>query len=254
MSPRSPLLLFVASLIALQGCAHRGGGMGFPGPLSRMGVEPEQAPTREEEAPTAAAPRRKRSQRVSPPGPREGQTVADAAAAFVGDRKLIVKGESYRYDCSGMIIAAHAAAGMELRGSTKDLYELAEETGTLHHRRKPTVGDVVFFDNTHDRNGNGRRDDDLTHIAIVEDVDEDGTITLVHLGNSGVTRLVMNLKHEDERENSQGEIINSQLRSGRKDGGPTTTAGLYRAFGSLWAIDGQAVSDALPCEVSPIPD
>ena len=35
----------------------------------------------------------------------------------------------------------------------------------------PKPGDVVFFDNTYDRNKNKRLDDSLTHIAIVVSVD-----------------------------------------------------------------------------------
>ena len=42
-----------------------------------------------------------------------------------------------------------------------------------------------LFRDTYDRNRNRRRDDDLTHVAIVESVASDGTITLVHKGGEG---------------------------------------------------------------------
>ena len=38
------------------------------------------------------------------------------------------------------------------------MHERARAAGVLHHRRVPEVGDVAFFDDTYDRNGNGRRD------------------------------------------------------------------------------------------------
>ena len=55
---------------------------------------------------------------------------------------------------------------------------------------QPMIGDVVFFDNSYDRNRNDRLDDLLTHIAIVVSVDEDETVHMMHLGGSGITDLV----------------------------------------------------------------
>jgi surface antigen len=104
----------------------------------------------------------------------------------------------------------------------------------FHKRKRPDVGDVAFFDNTWDRNKNGRRDDDLTHIAVVEKVERDGTITMIHLGNSGITRLVMNLKHSSHKLSAQGKPWNSVLRRGKS--GKRLTGELFSGFGSLWSI------------------
>ena len=48
--------------------------------------------------------------------------------------------------------------------------------------RPPRVGDLVFLDETYDRNGDGRINalDTLTHIGIVEEVKSGGTFIMLH--------------------------------------------------------------------------
>ena len=222
------ILMLVA---LLSGCAgHRG--LRIPGPTANVGsdgyayVPPEVEETEHLEPASA--------------GTRRGRRVARAAETFLGKKRMTVSGTKYRYDCSGMVCAAHVKAGMNLRGNTRSMYEHARETGVFHKRKRPDVGDVAFFDNTWDRNKNGRRDDDLTHIAIVEKVERDGTITLIHLGNSGITRLVMNLKHPSHKVSAQGKPWNSVLRNQKK--GKRLTGELFSGFGSLWAVSSQRVA------------
>jgi surface antigen len=98
-------------------------------------------------------------------------------------------------------------------GNTAQLYAVAEREGLLHHNPIPTIGDLVFFDNTHDRNRNGQWDDERTHIAVVVDVDPDGTITLAHHGSERAL-VSMNLLPERilEHEGADGKLYNSYLR------------------------------------------
>ena len=171
--------------------------------------------------------------------PKKGEQIALAAEDFLGDKSLTVDGNNYRYDCSGFVMAVYAEADIPINGSTKMLYELSKEKGVLHRRKIPNVGEVVFFDNSHDRNKNGKRDDDLTHIAVVEKVDSDGTITLIHLGGSGIVRTYMNLRRADVHKSPEGKVLNSYLRvANRKDPGPRLTGELWRAFGALYSIPG----------------
>src|SRR5687768_6377255 len=121
----------------------------MPGPLAGLGREPSSEwvlaePARPRPAPAAepAAPDR----------------IATTAAGFVGDRALVVAGERYRWDCSGLVEAALASAGCAFKGSSAMLFEQAKERRVLHRRRRPSPGDVAFFDDTYDRNGNGRID------------------------------------------------------------------------------------------------
>lgn len=232
----------------LTACAHRGG-LNMPGPLGEMGRDPgayadrsKRTAVARDEGADIANPRVKRR------GAREGEAVAKAAGSFVGQGRLTVSGERYRYDCSGLVEAAYAKAGASLRGSSKDLYELAQDEGLLHRKKRPFVGDIVFFDDTYDRNNNRRRDDELTHVGVVESVNADDTVTVVHLSNSGVNRLRMNLHSPHDTESRNGMVLNDPLRSsGDRDGGPVLAGELWRAFGSLWALSDQAMAAELGC-------
>ncbi len=230
-------------LIALLlGTACAGRGMRMPGPTGHIGksagtdyderLAHSRRAARQAESDTPPAARGRRGRRG------EGDQVAKAAGELVGRRAMTAGGERYRFDCSGFVEAAHARAGVHPRGSSKHLYAMARDQGLLHKKKTPHVGDVVFFDNTYDRNHNGRRDDELTHVAIVERVLPDGTLGLVHLGSKGVVRIAMNLHRPHDRHDENGAIINSYVRSGRS--GERLSGELFKAFGSLWAIEGGA--------------
>jgi hypothetical protein len=216
-------------LLALLACAPNA--YRIPGPLASLGEDPapEWLPRR-----ASPSPLPRRTPGAPPPAPLE---IAAAAARFVGDRSLVVDGERFRFDCSGLVEAALASAGCAFTGSTAQLFEQAREHRVLHRRRVPTPGDVAFFDDTYDRDGDGRRNDALSHIAVVETVDAAGTITLVHVGSEGVTRFLMNLKKPDERHDGAGSLINSYLRARKKGDSPRTrylSGELWVAFGSFW--------------------
>jgi hypothetical protein len=209
---------WMAIVILCAACAPR---MRFPGPVSVVGKERHAAPV----------PARKHVER----GDDAGRRVARAAASFVGKGHLVVDGKRYRWDCSGFVEAAYAKAGLDYEGSSADLYATARAGGLLDKGKTARVGDVAFFDDTYDRNNNGRRDDPLSHVAIVESIDAAGTITLVHHGSKGIVRTHMNLRHPHERTDASGAVINDYLRAAKdSDRGPVLTGELFRAFGSLW--------------------
>ncbi len=225
-------LVFLFAGALLSGCAHRGI-LRYPGPTDGLGQAPLPV-FATPAAPEAQAPRavaRKHSSRV-------GRLIGAAAASFIGRSRLVVKGETYRYDCSGFMSAAYAEAGLRLTGSSAGMYDQADDAGLLHRRKLPAAGDVAFFDNTYDRNRNGRRDDKLSHVAVVESVRDDGTILLIHKGSKGIRRIHMNLKTPHDHRGPDGEIRNDYLRATNgRDGGPVLTGELWRAFGSMWALE-----------------
>jgi hypothetical protein len=137
----------------------------------------------------------------------------------------------FRDDCSGFVMAVLDRAGHPMAGNTASFYAWAQEQGALHRRKRPSPGDLAFFDDTYDRNHNGRNDDGLTHIAVVLEVSSDGTILLAHDGTSGGrTTLRMNLAAPDERLGPDGEVRNDWLRA-KRDSDPRGTR--YLA-GELW--------------------
>lgn len=220
-------------IVLALGCAT---GLRFPGPLDHLGRGAEESVAQ-------YLARQGRSERPTPEVPRSGpeaaRKVAAAAQTFVGDRTILVRGETFRFDCSGLVEAAHAAANCPQAGSSAMLHDLAHAEGVFHRRKLPTVGDVAFFSDTYDRDNDGRLNDELTHSAVVTRVDADGSIEMVHVSSQGVVHLHMNLKRPHDAVDEAGGTLNDALRArkARDPGGTRYLAGeLWVGFGSLWAI------------------
>lgn len=116
--------------------------------------------------------------------------------------------------------------------SIVDIYRYAQRNGTIYHSSRPAVGDLVFFHNTFDRNGDGRNNDWYTHVGLVESVDEDGTVSILSYMDDHVARAYLNL----ERADSDDERVNTTLRRRRPDDPPYTqylASELFAGFGSL---------------------
>ena len=92
-------------------------------------------------------------------------------------------------------------------------------------------GELAFFENSYDRNKDGRRNDPLTHIGVVEKVRRDGTVVVIHFGSGSVRRLLVNTHTPSERRNTRGEPINDYLR--REKDGPRLAGELLVAWGRL---------------------
>jgi hypothetical protein len=235
-----------AVLLILIGCARTG--LRFPGPLDHLSAPPPVSALPPEDPDTPDPLRaylrdpleEALSRSPAPAGdPARQELVVSAARAMLDRRNIVIDGERVRHDCIGMVAAAYSMGGVTISQSISDLYDEAIATGVAHSSKRPRPGDIVFFDNSYDKNDNGVRDDPLTHVAIVERVDAEGTITMIHLGGKGkpVARTMMNLYHPDDARDDQGNTINSTLRSVHgRDGGPELTSQLFRGFGSLWRL------------------
>jgi hypothetical protein len=73
-----------------------------------------------------------------------------------------------------------------------------------------------MFDDTYDRNDNRRNDDPLTHVGVVTDVFEDGTVEFIHVGSGRVKRSHMNLARPGSHRDAQGNVLNDYVRAQRK--------------------------------------
>ncbi len=135
-------------------------------------------------------------------------SLAVASAA----RRLLVRPDySFRDDCSGWVSSVYSAAGIPMDGTVAELYDLALGRGAVHHHPIPRIGDLAFFDNTHDRNKNGVWDDERTHIGVVIDVEPDGTAVVAHRGSDHRT-VRMNLLSPMTEEDADGNELNGHLR------------------------------------------
>jgi cell wall-associated NlpC family hydrolase len=155
-------------------------------------------------------------------GPDDLTRVLAQADALVGKSQLTVGGQRHRSDCSGFVQAAYSAAGLDLIGDgaggssgSEAMYRTLKQRGRLVPDSAIRPGDLLFFHNTWDRNGNGIRDDRFSHVALAEAVDREGTVTFVHFASGRVKRDVLNLRHPEDATGAGGATWNSTLRRGR---------------------------------------
>jgi len=200
----------------------------LPRVIPKAPPEPEPA--------VASRPRSKPSPRRRSSG--AGEDVASSARHFIRSAPP----SRFRNDCSGYVMASFDRAGIPLQGNSRSLWADAKDRGQIHHDKRPQPGDIAFFDNTYDRNGNGRRDDSLTHVAVVIEVLDDGTILLGHGGTSkGRAELRMNLIHPTVRRTEDGQILNDYLRARRKgepENGKYLAGQLLRGFARVRSPSG----------------
>lgn len=146
-------------------------------------------------------------------------------------RQLGAPKQGFRDDCSGFVSAVFSAVGVPMDGVVSSIYDLAAVHGTIHWSTTPRVGDLVFFDDTHDRNGNGRWDDALTHIGLIVDVEPDGTAVYAHAGTRRGRELGrINVREPRRHRDEDGRVLNSYLREPKGEEDPIA------AFlsGALW--------------------
>lgn len=165
---------------------------------------------------------------VAAAAPDLGAQVAVVAQRYRDERpKLRIEA------CNGLIEDVLRDAGVDMRGDVRTLYADMRDRGWVHRRRTPDVGDIVFFDDTYDKDRNGRQDDPLSHIAVVIAVDEDGTVQMVHRGSKGIRPLTLNLYAPSERRSPEGKVWNSWLgQTGYARDGHRLAGELWRAFAS----------------------
>ena len=96
-------------------------------------------------------------------------------------------------------------------------------------------GDLVFFDHTWDYNGDGRVNDPLTHVGIVEQVESDGTIVFISRVSDAIERYRMNLAQPHVHRRADGRVLNDYMRRKRwsdQKGTRYLTGELFAAFGT----------------------
>ncbi len=166
-----------------------------------------------------------------------GARVARRAGALVGSS---LRGyRSVPDDCSGVVRLAYREVGVELlsegmrpgENAVTAMYRRAKRTRALH-KRTPKPGDLVFFRETYDRNGDGRRNDGLTHVGVVERVEKDGTVVFVHRTSRGVKRGRMNLRHPKQHEARGGSVLNDYLRRAERGQRARFSGELFSGYAS----------------------
>jgi hypothetical protein len=197
----------------------------------------------------ATTPQRGRPQTVNPAarGSEEiRRKLAEGGRYVMGKRELIIRGRRFNMDCTGTILAIYYYAGIDLardfnkytgNGVTR-LYKSLEAQGLLYDTRYPVTGDIIFWDNTYDRNEDGQWNDPLTHVGMVMSVSEEGDVEYVHLNyRRGIITENMNLRKpqiHERMEKGQMRIVNSPIRmkqAGKSHPENWLSGQLFRIFG-----------------------
>jgi hypothetical protein len=176
-------------------------------------------------------------------------SLVEGAKGLVGKSAAVARGRLFSYDCTGVVCAIYYDAGIDLQarfgkyrgnGVTR-LHSIMSDSGLLYRTRNPAPGDIVFWDNTYDANGNGAWDDELTHVGMVTAVDDSGTIDFIHLNyKTGIVIEKMNLFEPSTTmspEFGKAVAINSLMRMRGQPEGPGKTAGeLFHDFGAGYLL------------------
>ncbi|HLL82342.1 MAG TPA: CHAP domain-containing protein [Longimicrobium sp.] len=169
------------------------------------------------------------------------QTAVQLARGLVGKHKPTLRGKALGADCTGLVLGVYREMGLDLLKSAKPgdngvtaIYRFARKHGRVYTDGWPVAGDLVFFKETYDQNRDGRQNDGLTHVGLVEDVTDDGTVTVIHRVSRGVVRYRMNLRHPDQRVDAKtGRVLNDALRAPGGDRAGATTGQLFAAYATL---------------------
>ena len=150
--------------------------------------------------------------------------LAEGGRYVLGKKELIIRGKRFNMDCTGTVLAIYYYAGIDLardfnkytgNGVTR-LYKSLEAEELLYDTRYPVTGDIIFWDNTYDRNEDGQWNDPLTHVGMVMNVSANGDVEYVHLNyRRGIIIENMNLRKPEVHqrlEKGQMRIINSPMR------------------------------------------
>lgn len=219
------LLLYIPVL--LTGCAS---------------LEPFSIPPREPAGRTVVFSSSERNAQLSETQVR----LLSGAEEVLGARRLVYNGRSYPLDCTGVVQAIYARAGIDLqtplnsyRGNgVARLNAYLQDQGFLYSTALPAPGDLIFWDNTYDRNGDGLWNDLLTHVGMVVAVDEAGNIDYIHHNyRRGIVLARMNLLKPDTV--AEGDIrVNSAMRMRDGQVHPLwLSSHLYRELGRGYLLE-----------------
>ncbi len=197
----------------------------------------------------ASAPGRIREEsrvQALPEAGRVQATLAEGAGYVLGKESLNIRGKKFALDCTGVVLAIYYYAGLDLAGDfpkysgngVTRLYKSLEQEKLLYNTNQPETGDIIFWDNTYDRNKDGRLNDTLTHVAMVVTSKKDGTIEYIHHNyRKGIIIEYMNLLNPDvfqKLDRGEMRIINSPMRmktAGKSHGEKWLSSQLYKIFG-----------------------
>ncbi len=176
--------------------------------------------------------------------------LVEGAYEIIGREKLFIRGKSFGMDCSGIVLSLYWYAGIDLTKAYNDysgngvtrIYRYLEDKDLLYRTLGPAPGDIIFWDNTYDKNEDGQPNDLLTHVGMVVDIDHNGNIDYIHHNyRKGIVLARMNLNNPDtyaETVNGEQIIVNSAMRMKGSPGfDKWLSSQLYRQFAMAYLLE-----------------
>ena len=239
---RSPLIMAFLAIATLVGCtrpAQKLNRVTVVPPSSADKIEP-RVPAPPQPSPASATADHPISFMTSLPS---RSAIVESAARLVGARTIASQGKRIIYDCAGVTRAIFLEHGIDLyRGAFNNpkgngvrlIHDHVRQHGTLHRGSNANPGDLVFFDNTWDFNGDGKMNDPLTHVGVVERTEPDGTVVFISRVAKAVERYRMNLDRPHVHKTADGRVLNDYIRQKH----PTNPDNTARLTGELFSFYG----------------
>lgn len=176
------------------------------------------------------------------------------AEAVLGTKPMNINGKKFNMDCIGTVLAIYYYAGIDL---TRDfhkysgngvsiLYKILQEQNLTYDTKHPRPGDIIFFDNTWDANGDGKWNDPLTHVGMVVKAEENGNLEYIHYNYSkGNVYAKMSLTNPDTYSqiiDGCTVIINDAMRmkvAGKPRPSKWLSSHLYKIFAKGYLLKGE---------------
>lgn len=245
---RTRITLLSAACVWLWGCAMHAP-IGARGVANELDYRPFTPAAAQRQVPaevasgsgqtgTAAAP--------APFSPKPGarDEAVQLARKLVGKKAVVLAGKRYPDDCSGLVKAVYAQVGLDVLANAQTgdnavtaIWRFAASNGRIYQGGRPVAGDLVFFKETYDLNRDGRVNDGLTHVGVVDDIDEDGTVYVIHRVARGVVRYRMNLGYPDAATLADGRLVNDWLRTAGNHGKAQLTSQLFAGFATVLPVE-----------------
>lgn len=167
--------------------------------------------------------------------------VVELARGFLGRTRIQLAGRKYANDCTGLVRALFDQLGINLVSEARRedngvtaIYRFASSHGRIYTGGRPVPGDLVFFRDTYDPKGVHV---ELTHVGIVDEYQEDGTVFIIHRVRRGVVRYRMNLRRPDQHADARsGKPINDYLRSSQPGHRDVLTGQLFAAYATVLPV------------------
>ncbi|MCL2011854.1 MAG: C40 family peptidase [Cystobacterineae bacterium] len=195
-----------------------------------------------------AMPPAEKQASMKPSAQKARKKVVETAQASLGKKQIVLQGKKYPNDCSGFVNALYAQVGIDLMQTAqpKDnavtaMFRYAQVHGKIFKGGWPVPGDLVFFRNTY-RLKTQRSSAALTHVGIVESMDADGTVYVIHRVQRGVVRYAMNLNEKKQTKNQHGKRINDYIRARQGSQPAKLTAELFVSYASLLPVESALIA------------